>query len=328
MATLYKRGETWWLSITHDGKRYRESTGTTNEKLAQKVAAKREAELLLGLSPSKAANKGMTLKQAFDRAYGEHWRHLKSPETFWHNFKLIESLFGADCRIAAIDTTKLQFLVTTMRNQGYAAGGINRKLALLSKLLRFCVQWGELQAVPHVPFVKESVGRTRVITQAELTTMVDTLRAHDHQRVADLVLVLVDTGLRLGEALRLIPEDIDWNSNMIRVWVNKADHPRSVPMTKRVRAIFETGGVFFGISKDHIERAWANARGHMGLAHDKGFVIHALRHTTASRLVQAGEDLYRVKEFLGHKAIQTTMRYAHLQGEHLQSCLEKLEERL
>jgi hypothetical protein len=50
---------------------------------------------------------------------------------------------------------------------------------------------------------------------------------------------------------------------------------------------------------------------------------NVLRHTTASRLVMAGVPLPTVKEVLGHRNIQTTMRYAHLAPSHIQAAMEK-----
>ena len=50
---------------------------------------------------------------------------------------------------------------------------------------------------------------------------------------------------------------------------------------------------------------------------------HTLRHTTASRLVMAGVPLPTVKEVLGHRSIQTTMRYSHLASRHIQAAIEK-----
>ncbi|HZV47251.1 MAG TPA: site-specific integrase, partial [Thermodesulfovibrionales bacterium] len=53
--------------------------------------------------------------------------------------------------------------------------------------------------------------------------------------------------------------------------------------------------------------------------------FHDLRHTFATRLVQAGIDLYVVKELLGHKTITMTMRYAHHNPESLRHGVEVLD---
>ena len=64
----------------------------------------------------------------------------------------------------------------------------------------------------------------------------------------------------------------------------------------------------------------------MGLVDDKEFIMHALRHTCATRLVNRGIDLYVVKEFLGHSTIQVTERYAHLSPDKLAHAAEILDE--
>jgi integrase len=50
---------------------------------------------------------------------------------------------------------------------------------------------------------------------------------------------------------------------------------------------------------------------------------HTLRHTAASRRVMAGVDLVAVKELLGHRDIQTTLRYSHMTPGHLQEAVNK-----
>ncbi|MFP6626369.1 MAG: site-specific integrase, partial [Deltaproteobacteria bacterium] len=54
------------------------------------------------------------------------------------------------------------------------------------------------------------------------------------------------------------------------------------------------------------------------------FHFHDLRHTFASRLVMSGVGLYTVKELMGHRTIEMTMRYSHLSSGHLQEAVERL----
>ena len=53
--------------------------------------------------------------------------------------------------------------------------------------------------------------------------------------------------------------------------------------------------------------------------------FHDLRHDFASRLVQAGIDIYTVKELLGHKDLRMTVRYAHLFPEKLREAVKVLD---
>jgi site-specific recombinase XerD len=53
--------------------------------------------------------------------------------------------------------------------------------------------------------------------------------------------------------------------------------------------------------------------------------FHSLRHTYASQLVQAGVDIYHVKELLGHSTITLTERYSHLSDSALKQAALKIQ---
>ncbi len=54
------------------------------------------------------------------------------------------------------------------------------------------------------------------------------------------------------------------------------------------------------------------------------FTFHDLRHTFASHLVMAGEDIASVSKLLGHASIHMTMKYSHLYPDHLKNAVSRL----
>ena len=106
----------------------------------------------------------------------------------------------------------------------------------------------------------------------------------------------------------------------------KNDTNGLVPLTTRARQALErriavsNGGKLFGTFP---RSKWHRLVNHLEL---EDVVWHTLRHTTCSRLVQRGMPLVHVKEWMGHSAIQTTMRYAHLAPKNLEVGVSLLEQ--
>lgn len=77
--------------------------------------------------------------------------------------------------------------------------------------------------------------------------------------------------------------------------------------------------------KNRIGRSFKTA---LRKTHVKDFHFHDLRHTFASHLVMSGVDLMTVKEFLGHKTLSMTLRYAHLAPAHKVKAVNVLDSAL
>jgi integrase len=133
--------------------------------------------------------------------------------------------------------------------------------------------------------------------------------------------MLLDTGGRYSEIANLKWSAIDIEESTINLWRPKVRNESIVYMTSRVKAIFErrletrlsTEYVF--TNSDGQPRGYApqGIRSSFKRAGIENFKIHDLRHTCASRLVQAGLSLYEVANVLGHTDISTTQIYAHLE---------------
>jgi hypothetical protein len=110
----------------------------------------------------------------------------------------------------------------------------------------------------------------------------------------------------------------------LRLWQTKNGAPRSVPLTERTQAILAER-LPWTVKEHQIRYAWEKAKVAMGLSQDEDFVFHTLRHTRATRLVELGVNLRVIQQFMGHKAIQTTIRYAHVSNEMLVDAVSRME---
>ncbi|TGU71635.1 site-specific integrase [Geomonas terrae] len=332
---VYKRGAkaVYYMNFIVDGVRVSRSTGKFSKKDARLVEAVEKKRMMVdgALSPRERAAR-MLLSVAIQRTYDERWKDNKDGLKAKRLAERAIDLIG-DIPLSKIEDETIKRLVKKLEDSGVKGATINRYLATIKTLLRHHQQPWE-----HIKLKKESKGRIRVLSKEEEVTVVSLLRDSDHGKnrsyypeAADLVEVLVDTGCRLSEILNLKYEDINWDTNLISIWINKGDNPRSIPMTKRVRGILlarqgRSSVKPFTLDIDQAQKAWSWARKRMMLGGDKEFVMHALRHTTATRLLAKGIDIYTVKSYLGHSTIQVTERYAHLSPGKLANAAEILDE--
>lgn len=268
-----------------------------------------------------------TLKQLLDKVYALHWAGQKSEDTALKNAQDCVDYLGEGRALADVTTGAIDGMVKAFMDKKLSNATINRKLAALSKMLKFAQQRGWVKTTPHIARRKESEHRLRWVTEEEEAKMLQWFNLRGKGEFADLFAFLLDTGLRLAEAVG--SDDgkqpgLAW-ANVRKGWVDvkvsKNGKPRSIPMTPRVCAILtnrrkaapkDMEKVWHDTDYWSVEYHWRAMRESLGLDHDEQFVVHILRHTFCSRLVQRGVRLEVVKELAGHKDLKTTMRYAHL----------------
>ncbi len=148
----------------------------------------------------------------------------------------------------------------------------------------------------------------------------------DHTRDRALIFLLLRTGMRIGEALSLTMNDIDLKQRTVHIYQGeKNDIGRVVYLSNDaafcLRRWFkyrdpEKKLVFYGKGKAPVCYSTARSRfvkylAEADLAH-RGYTVHALRHTFASELLNAGMRLEVLQQLLGHQDIEMTRRYARL----------------
>ena len=135
-------------------------------------------------------------------------------------------------------------------------------------------------------------------------------------------------GMRLGEILGLLWDDVDEISDTITIRDTKGNRPRVIPL-EGARDVFDrlpqlSRWVFPGRAGrprrvDHASKKINAIAREIGLL---DFTAHDLRHTFASWYVQRGGDMYRLQLILGHKGPAMTQRYAHLRVDDLREAAQ------
>ena len=327
--SVFKRGNIFYTDFVINGQRVCKSTGKTTKREAKHVEALERQKLLSGTKEQLVSK--VTLQFAVEHVYDTKWKNNKDGMGSYRRARLLLEHVG-NVALSSVGGETVDDLIRKLEGTGIESSTVNRYLATLKTILKH-----HRLPADFIRLRKENKGRIRVLTKDEELQVIELLLVAELQgkktyytEASDLVKVLVDTGMRLSELLNLTYTDINFNSNLISIWINKGDRPRSIPMTRRNRIIMEERQQFnkvkpFTITIHEVERAWQWVRAEMGLERDSEFVIHALRHTCASRLVNASVDLYVVKEWLGHSSIQITERYAHLNPSKLVQAVEVLE---
>ena len=144
--------------------------------------------------------------------------------------------------------------------------------------------------------------------------------------------LLYGSGLRLSELHGIDLDDIDRRTGQVRV-LGKGSKERIVPVTESaVRALGryesrrtevtarEERALLVNASGGRLSRRSIQGSVRGCLEHAagaRGLSTHALRHTFATHLMEAGADLLAVKELLGHVSLSTTQIYTHTSKERL-----------
>lgn len=325
------RGNNWQADFAYRSVRYRQDFATKLE--AQQWEAETKAELLKGRKV--AGPKGgpaVLFSKALQATYDRCWKGQKDSEKSLKNGETVSLILG-EIQVKAIDGEMIDTVVAEMESRKYAPSTINRKLAALSKVLRHSHKRGWIKALPPIERKREPTGRMRFYTKEEETVIIGWLNNSAYESVADLVTFLIDSGLRLSEALNLRNRHVTGGLTMVRDTKTPAGD-RTVPQTGRLKVLVarrllaqpkDSDCLFWDLTKRIADRGWTECREALKQESDPDWVMHTLRHTFISRLVQNGTHLRTVQVLAGHASLAMTQRYAHLAAHNYMDAIAGLE---
>jgi integrase len=307
---------------------------------------------------------GLTLGQFIDESYSS-WVKVNRPRTAANSLDKLQRHFGSWYAepLSAITAERLELWKGRRLSGGCKPITLLRDLFTLSSVLTRAVRMGKLATNPIRRVDKPRIDRQpkiRFLDAAEESRLRMALSERDAQmclvrasanrrrsarreallpplrrfgdHLTPAVLLSMNTGLRLGETLKL-----RWNNvHLDRCWLTvegreaKSRQTRHVPLNaEAVRVLTQwreqsrCQGRVLDVSLS-FKTAWWNL---LERAEIQNFRWHDLRHHFASRLVQAGVPLNTVRDLLGHSSVAMSLRYAHLAPDQRCEAVAKLGER-
>ncbi|API58509.1 hypothetical protein BSL82_03640 [Tardibacter chloracetimidivorans] len=319
----------WRVELQRAGERYRKrwdnhADAIEDEKRVLDAWARGES-----LKPAPAVQEEAlpvnSLAATIQAAKGLLWDGDATTETNFARLGHIADILGKTTRLDEINTNSIDKLIQELAARGRAPATINR---YLSHLRTFLV-WAKKRGYRTKPVAgedgisfgwkEEGEGRIRWITLGEE----EKLKEYLPDNVWKLTKVAIETGCRRDELLTVEPGQI--NGTRLHLWNTKTKTPRTVPMSQETtRMLTELVKSKKMPTRRNLRSWWNRARTKMGLEDDKDFVFHACRHTRATRMVDAGINVFVIKEWMGHKRLETTLRYAHVKQQNLEDALVKV----
>lgn len=215
---------------------------------------------------------------------------------------------------------------------------INIRLRTLRTLFRFLAIEGIIAANPmeNIPLVRaDEHEEVPGLTDEELDKV---LASYDDKQFAQwrdktLVLLLLDTGLRINEAINLTSEQVDFRQLTVLVpsQIAKNRKHREIPISrevaKRLRQLLDETGHYFGDSgrlfmnaygDDYTADAFRRRLNRLKRKLDMPRLHpHMFRHTFARNYILNGGDIFTLQRILDHAEITTTRKYIQMDVEHI-----------
>jgi integrase len=325
MGSVYLRGESWIIQYRDRGRIIRKSLG--RRPLVTKTMAKEilhVTEKRLKLKQYDLVSGDIPTLNEFAPQYIEHVKEVKklrSWSRYQYSLNVLKELYGdyliTDIGVQEIDSFK------AYRLKKAEPATVNRELSTLRQLINLAKLWGNFYGDNPVSLsglLPENNQVTRVLSYEEE----DRLLEASNDNLRPIIITALLTGMRKSEIIKLKWSDVDFDSLVITIRQEntKTKKRRTVRINSGLLTVlraqklltYQSGFVFLSqhkkpyASHDSLATAFNGA---CTRANIKDFTFHCLRHTCATRLVEAGNSLVVISAVLGHSDIKLSQRYSH-----------------
>jgi len=235
---------------------------------------------------------------------------------------------------------KIERYSAQLFNKGLSPASIDNRLRAIRAFLNFLAREGytEENFAKYVRKVKLPKQYPYVLTDEQVTALLKACnrKTWEGQRNYTMLILFLDTGLRLSELINLTISDLNMNKRSMLIRNGKGGKDREVYLGKTalkelakwlsIRGHFAYEDRLFltrqgePLKKRHVETILERLAKKAGLT---GVRVspHTLRHTFATNFIRNGGDVFSLQRILGHASIETCMIYVHLGGRQLQEAM-------
>lgn len=307
-------------------------TPTTNGSWSNNLNAARDRREQPSINHALERLSGMELpaREHFESYLRHKWRLNHKQRTIDSSFTsimLFLDFYGKSGKteMKEIERSDLEAFIEHEQDRGIRISTVKTRLACIVAFLHFLL---DQDIIPGAVFKKRirlklPDALPRAMNPQDVKKLLSVI---DHTRDRALIFLLLRTGIRIGEALGLTMNDVDLKDRKVNLFQGeKNDMGRVVYLSndavfclKRWFKWRDPEKVFIFYGKGDAPLCYSTAREHFAKYLEeagldkKGYTVHALRHTCASELLNAGMRLEVLQQLLGHQDIEMTRRYARL----------------
>ena len=217
-----------------------------------------------------------------------------------------------------------------------APQSVNRRLAALQSLLKWCQGHGWCQAVQGPRMVRQEAPRPRWLSRKEQNALVRCVEKQRVIRDIALIKLFLNAGLRVAEAASLVWSDIELSARKgTATVIGKGRKLRAAPLNVEARdALSKLAEGWKLHSKRHVfegregglkaNALWRIVGRYGRESRLEKLSPHVLRHTFCRRLAEQGVPLQDIAALAGHESIETTRRYVEPGQDDLRAAVERL----
>lgn len=320
--------------------------GSITADQAREIARELYLEVRRGKDPlaDKSAHRGAPDVYALcDDYITRHAKPKKRPRSLEGDLSLIERFIKPEMGTMKVQDVELRDIEKVAALLSEKPTTANRLVALLSKMFNLAKSWKWRDTNPTEGWQKHpEFKRERPLSEEELRRLYQVMEAHPNQAACNIVRLLLLTGARRGEVLKMCWKDVNFEKG---IWTKPAHNTKqkrtehlplsedALSLLKHIKdtrdASVSSKYVFPGRVPEEpittIKTFWGRLRKEAGIEDAR---LHDLRHTTATVMAGAGSSLPMIGRQLGHTQYQTTLRYAHLYQDDLRQSANILSDAL